>query len=132
MILVDTDVLVDLARSYSPAVKWLKAIDSNSIVISGFSYMELIQGCKDIKELHHFASLYKREMLVWPSKINLDLGLDYFEGTFLRNRIGILDTLIAATAIELDCEFASYNLKHYNNFPKLKLIQPYERTPQGE
>jgi len=43
MILVDTDILVDIQRHYSPAIEWLKSLDMNTpLAISGFSLFELM------------------------------------------------------------------------------------------
>jgi predicted nucleic acid-binding protein len=45
MILVDTDILVDVQRQYPPAIEWLKSLGLNtSLAISGFSLFELMTG----------------------------------------------------------------------------------------
>lgn len=46
MILLDTDVMVDLLRQYPPAVAWLDSLGEEEIVLPGFVVMELIQGCR--------------------------------------------------------------------------------------
>ena len=52
MILLDTDVMIDLLRQYPPAVAWLDSLGSEEIILPGFVAMELIQGCRDKAEQH--------------------------------------------------------------------------------
>lgn len=44
MVILDTDVMVDLLRGYEPAVEWLEGIGEEKIALPGFVVMELIQG----------------------------------------------------------------------------------------
>jgi len=39
----------------------------------------------------------------------------------------LLDALIAQTAISLDAELATFNVKHYSVLKELKTLQPYEK-----
>jgi predicted nucleic acid-binding protein len=52
MIILDTDIMVDLLRQHPPAQNWLKALGEEEIILPGFVGMELIQGCKNKKELN--------------------------------------------------------------------------------
>ena len=47
MILVDTDIMIDLLRGYPPAVQWLTSLEDEQIVLPGFVAMELMQGCRN-------------------------------------------------------------------------------------
>ena len=49
MVLLDTDVMVDLLREYPPALEWITA-HGEQIVLPGYVVMELIQGCKNKSE----------------------------------------------------------------------------------
>jgi predicted nucleic acid-binding protein len=45
MILLDSDVLIDLLRKYPPAVGWFDALhEDEELVVSGYVVMEVIQG----------------------------------------------------------------------------------------
>ena len=46
MVLVDTDVMVDLLRQHAPAVTWLNSLEDVEILLPGFVVMELTQGCR--------------------------------------------------------------------------------------
>ena len=44
MVLVDTDVMVDILRQHAPAVAWLNGLDDAEIMLPGLVIMELIHG----------------------------------------------------------------------------------------
>jgi len=46
MLLIDTDVAVDIQRRHPPAILWLKT-QSDPIHIAGFASLELVNGCRD-------------------------------------------------------------------------------------
>jgi len=50
MILLDTDVMIDLLRQYPPAVAWINSLGNEEIYLPGFVVMELIQGCRSRAE----------------------------------------------------------------------------------
>jgi predicted nucleic acid-binding protein len=52
MIFLDSDIMIDLFREYSPAVNWFDSInDKETMALSGFVVMELIQGCDNKVQL---------------------------------------------------------------------------------
>lgn len=51
LILLDTDVVIDLLRQYLPAIAWLSAQLSEEIYLPDLVAMELIQGCANKHEL---------------------------------------------------------------------------------
>ena len=51
MILLDTDVMIDLLREYPPAVEWFNALAEDEVIIlPGYVVMELLQGCRNKRE----------------------------------------------------------------------------------
>ena len=42
MVLLDTDVMIDILRQFPPAVSWLDSLNDEQIVLPGFVIMELI------------------------------------------------------------------------------------------
>ena len=44
MILVDTDVMVDIVRRHAPALAWLDSLGAERIGLPGLVAMELLQG----------------------------------------------------------------------------------------
>ena len=51
MILVDTDVVIDLLRNVPQAAQWFSALGDEVIVLPGYVVMELVQGCRSRAEL---------------------------------------------------------------------------------
>jgi hypothetical protein len=50
MILVDTDVMVDIMRRHPPSVAWLDSLGTEVVGIPGLVAMELLQGCRNREE----------------------------------------------------------------------------------
>jgi hypothetical protein len=51
MILLNSDVMIDLLRQYAPAAEWFDSLqDDEEIILPGFVVMELIQGCRNKPE----------------------------------------------------------------------------------
>lgn len=51
MILLDSDVMIDLLRQHPPAMRWFDTLDEDEeLVLPGFVVMELIQGCRNKQE----------------------------------------------------------------------------------
>jgi len=54
VILLDSDVVIDLLRRYSPAVQWFDALEEDEeLALPGYVVMELIQGCRNRAEQEH-------------------------------------------------------------------------------
>ena len=48
MIVLDSDVLIDLLRKHPPAMAWFDALqEDEELMVSGYVVMELIQGCRN-------------------------------------------------------------------------------------
>jgi len=45
VVLIDTDVMIDVLRQYPPALKWFESLGEEEVIIPGLVVMELIQGC---------------------------------------------------------------------------------------
>ncbi|MEW6679998.1 MAG: PIN domain-containing protein [bacterium] len=94
MILVDTDVMIDLLRKHLPAVAWLDSLGEEEIVLPGFVIMELIQGCRNKTEQDKVEKELGTYSVVWPSSEICDEALSVFVRYHLSHRLGILDAII--------------------------------------
>ena len=53
MLIVDTDILIDVGRNVNEAVNCLRHIEQKfSVAVSSVTQMELIIGCRNKNELH--------------------------------------------------------------------------------
>ena len=125
MILLDTDVMVDILRGYEPAKEWLNSMQE--IGIPGLVAMELIQGCQNTKEQRQLEKALSGYPLYWLDDDGCNNALASFSTHHLSDNIGLLDALIAETAISANAELATFNVKHYRVLKGLRSIQPYER-----
>lgn len=51
MILLDSDILVDLLRRHPPASRWFDSLhEDEEIAVPGYVVMELVQGCRNRAE----------------------------------------------------------------------------------
>ncbi|MFZ5882561.1 MAG: PIN domain-containing protein [Chloroflexota bacterium] len=123
MILLDTDVMVDILRGYEPAREWLKI--AQEIGVPGLVAMELIQGCQNAKEQKQLEKALSAYQLFWPDENDCNRALANFASHHLSDNIGLLDALIAETAIGVNADLATFNVKHYRVLKGLRTVQPY-------
>lgn len=130
MILLDTDVMIDLLRQYPPAVAWLDSLGEEEIVLPGFVVMELIQGCRNKVEQEKMEGELRGYGVAWPTSATCDEALSVFASYHLSHGLGILDALIGQVAMGLNLPLYTFNQKHYAAIPNLKTVQPYEKVAQ--
>lgn len=128
MLLLDTDVMVDILRNYAPATEWLRQLGAEEIALPGLVAMELLQGCRDKLEQQQVETILRQYRLYWPSQLDSSRAYEIFAHFRLSDGIGILDALIAETAVGHKLPLATFNEKHYRIIPDLNSIQPYQRV----
>jgi predicted nucleic acid-binding protein len=89
--------------------------------------MELLQGCRNREEQNQLERLLRPYQRYWPSQADCSRAFDDFAAHHLSHDLGILDALIAETAVGLDIELATFNTKHNGAVPNAQIVQPYER-----
>ncbi len=129
MILLGTDVMIDLLRQYPPAVTWFDTLDEDEeIALPGYIMMELIQGCRNKEEQERLQRAVMPYGVVWPLPADCDRALELFLEHHLSRGAGLLDMLIAQTALALGSSLYTFNQKHYQFVSELQTIQPYARS----
>ena len=128
MILLDTDVRVDILRQYPPAIAWLETLDDEGILLPGFVIMELIQGSRNKEEQEKLEKELKNYSVVWPSGAMCNEALSVFARHHLSHGIGVLDALIGQIAVARDVPLHTFNEKHYEAVPGLQTVQPYSKN----
>ena len=128
MLILDTDVMIDVMRQYQPAIAWLRSLDEEEIILPGFVVMELIQGCRNEAEQGKVMRELKDHGTVWPSPETCKEALSVFVNYHRNHGIGILDVLIGQMAVALNLPLHTFNQKHYLAVPNLKTVQPYEKN----
>jgi len=124
MIIIDTDILIDVARHINEAVNCLQQIEKqSSLAISTVTQMELIIGCRDKKELKTLELFLQRFKIISLSKQISETAISLLKSYRLSHGLLIADALIASTAIAANTRLISKNQKDYRFIKELDLIR---------
>ncbi len=126
VLVLDTDVLIDVQRGHPAALAWFAGLPDLPSV-PGIVVMELIQGAKDAKQVREALRLTAPLPVVWPTPADCQRALADFTAFHLSHGLGLLDALIASVAVGLSAELCTFNDKHYRVVPRLVTLQPYTR-----
>ena len=113
MVLVDTDVLIWYLRGNEKAYKTIENLKSFSISV--VTYMELVQGMRNKKELNRL----RQALHAWNSKILYITeeisakAMFAVEQHFLSHSLQLADALVGSTAIAHGLPLLTGNDKHY-------------------
>lgn len=127
MILCDTDVLVDILRRHSHAVQWVRSVAEDELIVPGYVAVELVQGCRSKRDVDAVSQTLKPFKLVWPGASYCENAYQILLTHWLSHGLGLIDSLIAQTAIGLDAPLHTFNRKHFESVPGIKTIQPCVR-----
>jgi predicted nucleic acid-binding protein len=117
----DTDVLIWYFRGNSKAAMAIEGDPAPAI--SAISYMELVQGARDKRELKTLSSWCgAMGILVLPLTENIGhRATIYLEEHALKDGLAMADALIAATAMESGLALCTGNGKHFRAIKDLTL-----------
>ena len=127
MTFFDSDILIDVYREHPPAIAGLELFTGESLYVSGFVHFELVQGCRSGEELRRIERALRPFETVWPSVRAMDAALADFGRLRLSHNVGMVDCMIAHTAIENGATLFTFNLRHFAHFAGLDARAPYAR-----
>ena len=124
-VIVDTDILIDLAHENEVAIKCLKKLEkAYQLEVSAITRLEILVGCRnksELRETNNFLEGFPTNSLTPEiTRKTIDLINQYF----LSHNLLIADALIAATAITLQKPLISKNQKDFRFIEELTLL-PY-------
>lgn len=124
-VIVDTDILIDLAHENEVAIKCLKKLEkAYKLEVSAITRLEILVGCRnksELRETNNFLEGFPTNSLTPEiTRKTIDLINQYF----LSHNLLIADALIAATAITLQKPLISKNQKDFLFIEELTLL-PY-------
>jgi len=122
-VIIDTDILIDAGRDIDEATDCLLEIErKTSPAVSVITYMELIVGCRDNKELRELDRFIARFQVIRLNNRISDIASALLHSYRLSHGLYIPDALIAATAIFLEYPFVSKNQRDYRSIQELNLL----------
>lgn len=121
MMLVDTDVLIWYMRGNAKARAVIEGLLSFSVSV--VTYMELVQGMRDRREL----AALRRALREWNVRIlyideEISIKAMFLvERHFLSDSLRLADALVASTALTNGMSVLTANDKHYKNVGQLEV-----------
>jgi len=128
VLLLDTDVMVDVLRGYEPAVEWLGSLTDEAPALPGFVVLELMDGCRSKMEMKRLLKRVAPFRIYWPRDTDCNQALIEFAKGRLTNALSVLDVLIAECALGLNATLCTFNTRHFRSIAHLKTRQPYRKT----
>jgi len=119
--LVDTDVLIWYLKGNENAYQVIENL--NNFFISVVTYMELVQGMRNKKELNTLRKalhIWNAQILYISEEISAK-AMFYVEQHFLSHSIQLADALIGATAIAYGDSVLTGNDRHYKVLKDLEI-----------
>ena len=119
--IVDTDVLIWYSKEHHKAIELIHRLDTFSISV--VTYMEIVQGVRNKKELNTFkkalgilnVKVFQIDELVSTKAMFL------VEQYSLSHSMELADALIGATAIIKQLPLITGNDKHYKHLPEIEI-----------
>jgi len=118
----DTDVMIWAFRGNAKALDAIDASAERSI--SSVTYMELLQGVRNKKEMlsmKRFLSTLGFSVLPVTANIS-SRAVAIMEDTALKSDLGVCDALIFATSLDTGDKLLSGNAKHFKEVPLLDAV----------
>jgi len=121
--LLDTAVIVDVLRKYTPALDWLKGQPEPGI--TSVIWMEIIEGAWDRRAQEEAVKVLRDFELVPIVQQDFDWSVQQLLKYQLSHQIGMADALIAAVSLRLNLPLYTPNLKHYSPMLGNLATKPY-------
>jgi len=121
--IIDTDVLIWYMKGNEKAYKAIER--ANNFFISVVTYMELVQGMRNKKELNSL----RKSIHTWDAKVLYiseeisSKAMFYVEQHFLRHSLQLADALIGATAVAYGLPILTGNDKHYKTVKDIQITK---------
>jgi predicted nucleic acid-binding protein len=127
MKLIDTDILIDFSHEISAAEQFLETLRNSgeALAISAITRMELVEGCRNKRELTETIEFLGEFKLIHLSEQISQKAIELIESYKLSHGLLIPDAIIAATAIMMNSELFSKNARHFKMIQELKVAKPY-------
>lgn len=119
--LIDTDVLIWYLRGNERAREVIEGLPSFSI--SAITYMELVQGMRNQKELVELRKALRnwRAEIIYLNEEISTKAMFLVERHYLNASVRLADALIASTALSSGLKILTANDKHYKVIDQLEI-----------
>ena len=122
MILLDTNILIEMYKGNEVIIHRIKMIGQNNIAISDVTSAELLFGARNKDELKILKKDIEKLTTVSISTNISKLAVNLVEKYSLSHKLSLPDALIADTAIQNDIYLFTLNIKDFKFIKGLKLF----------
>ena len=123
MILIDTNILIEIYKNNISIVEEVKKIGQGNISISDITCAELYFGARNKKELQTIAKDLKKLQTIHIQAEISDKAVKLVEKYAMSHKLSIPDALIAATAICHNITLYTLNVKDFIYIENIKLYK---------
>lgn len=128
VVLVDTDILIGAALEIPQAIDSLAELEQKfALSVSVVTAMELVVGCRNKTELRNTERFLDRFQVHPLTEQISNTAYELVHKYRLSHGLLIPDALIAATALEVNCELLTKNYRDFRFIENLRLI-PHSKT----
>lgn len=124
LLIIDTDILIDIGRNNKVAIERLKLEkDKYELTVSVITEMELLIGCRNKTELKYVEQFLEGFEIL---SLNLEISkkaVDLLKQYRLSHGLLIADSLIAATAIIFNAALLTKNQKDFKFIKELRFLK---------
>jgi predicted nucleic acid-binding protein len=121
----DSSVLIDCLRGRPHAIAFLASQSANRPKTHLLVVAELLTGARDKSEQKVIDSFLQTFEVALPNESDGLSALNLYRQFRLSHGVDWPDCQIAATALRLDSEVFTQNVKHFAAFPGLRIVRPY-------
>jgi predicted nucleic acid-binding protein len=132
-VLFDTDVLIWYFRGLEAAAALIAETPFEQRLMSSVSTMELIQGCRNKKEVKEVTAFIKEtfSQIVHCDETISEKAMRLIRMYALSHGLRTFDAIIAATAVIKEVALATGNYRHFEMIGRVKLVKFDAKRPAG-
>lgn len=122
--IIDSDILIWYFRGDAAARRFLARVPFPERTVSALTVMELVQGCRDLREARDTAIFVSENLsvVIHPDEAISRQAIRLLELHAQRSGLRVVDALIAATALESRVALATANVRHYRAITGLSVV----------
>jgi predicted nucleic acid-binding protein len=121
--LVDSSILIDVMRNYSPAQAWLG--QQGQLGVTRIVWLELLEGAENKTKQLQAILLLKRFVLIPMTDTDMVWAVEKMTRFGLSHNVDAFDCLIASVHPRLNLPLYTRNLKHFRPLIAHLAISPY-------
>jgi len=105
MVIIDTSIWIEFFKAKDPYFHTVKnLIEKNEVIALEVIFSELVQGCKNDRELNTIDEYWKNLRKYSEGNILLNAAKLSYSKKFIDKGVGLIDSVIIYSAYELDCK----------------------------